>query len=457
MPEDYLDKELASDEIWWPPRTDQKVRGRLAYKDTINLSLFSAVDTTDEPVIFGNSNKFGRCTIFEAYSKENDNHSLPAPSSRFQATYAILGVHCESREEPIFNNISFHFPELCYFLEHDAFSTERHPDGKSTTTYTPQQSFRTSILDDSCTVYIGSGMSELGGGMESLTLIHRPSISFYFKSPESFNGILSLSDKVIRLFTLLLGKRTYLTEFNYACPDPMMSEQILQRRSRPPKPEWCFPIALLNRIKAYWPNLLEKWLGNEDIHTTALLLHHGMSDEGFLEDRFLSLAQALETYCRLNQPDNQYMDEDSYQKIQQKLLNSLPEATPRSFRQSFTHKLKFANQFGLKKRIKLELDGLDDKTVRLFCLDKSKFADKVVATRNWLVHQGEREPSQTFSNHELFPAAMSLQTLMLMLIYKWLGCPEHEVRQWLMDSDQLNKFNLVHHELRKGKIVSPIA
>jgi Apea-like HEPN len=105
--------------------------------------------------------------------------------------------------------------------------------------------------------------------------------------------------------------------------------------------------------------------------------------------RFLTLAQSAEAYPRVSMP-GKYMDDEQYNNGLGKLLwDTIPHEIATSFRAALKNKLKYLNEYSLRKRIEI-LAREHAEIIGKLLGSPAEFADSVSELRNKLTHP---EPS----------------------------------------------------------------
>src|SRR5207244_934273 len=107
--------------------------------------------------------------------------------------------------------------------------------------------------------------------------------------------------------------------------------------------------------------------------------------EIYLESYFLSLIQAIETFCRTVY-GGAYVSRDSYKRVESALVAAIPTDLPDDFRRSLRERIRYGYEYSLRKRLRDVLNGMENETINLVCPDARTFADKIVNTRNYLTH-----------------------------------------------------------------------
>ena len=146
----------------------------------------------------------------------------------------------------------------------------------------------------------------------------------------------------------------------------------------------------------------------------------------YLENEFLSMVQALEAYHR-RKFDGKYLSDDDYSKVYSKLKNAIDNLTvEKSFKESLKAKLKYGNEYSLRKRLKDLLSKFRDIT-KEFIANEDDFISKVVATRNRLTHL-DKDLEDSAGSEFLFEMTQKLRMILQMCILHELEFSEEEIK-----------------------------
>lgn len=142
-------------------------------------------------------------------------------------------------------------------------------------------------------------------------------------------------------------------------------------------------------IDDYFENCLKNWFNKKEDLEPVYRLYFGTmyNPSMFLQNKFLSLIQALESYHRRIYGGKYCTDED-YGEIYAKMLESIAYNIDSGLQEKLKSYLKYANEFSLRKRLKLirktlEENGLCD---NLSYDRRSLFISDLVDIRNELIH-----------------------------------------------------------------------
>ncbi len=121
------------------------------------------------------------------------------------------------------------------------------------------------------------------------------------------------------------------------------------------------------------------------VYTPFSLYKSAIYSEKNIETKFLLLSQAVESYHRRFRNGYYLPDSDFQSKVLKPLYKAIPAQLDRNFRKSLKNRLKYDNEYSLKKRIKDLITENKDTLKRYFKVPKD-LAFKIADTRNYLIH-----------------------------------------------------------------------
>ncbi len=138
----------------------------------------------------------------------------------------------------------------------------------------------------------------------------------------------------------------------------------------------------------------------------------------FNSNKFLNLAQAVETYHRRTSPLTKGMPNEDHEKRLQDIL-----ATTSSDHHTYlTEALKYSNELSLGSRLKDILNSFKGTPLNVkFPTKKSGYDYRVVETRNYYTHYSIEKEKLAFKGEDLERATQSLFFILLCAIYRELG------------------------------------
>lgn len=189
--------------------------------------------------------------------------------------------------------------------------------------------------------------------------------------------------------------------------------------------------------------ILTKWLENYDIYEPTFNLYFASvsSSQKYLEWKFLSLAQGIETLHRRSSQEME-MPEEEFRKIKKNVL----EVTPNEKREWLAVRLKYVNELSLRKRIKQMIQPFKD----LFGNGKERdsFIRKVVDTRNYLTHYDSGLETKAANGEDLWRLCMKLEALFQLHFLRLIGMNIESIKSIVNKNSTLrDKIGLEYQEL----------
>jgi hypothetical protein len=405
---------------WWlPGDASHKMPGVLTYDaGRVSLEVFGFLRAQTEnprevdanvrraPIILGS----GEGQEYTLYQVKQIGPRIHAPVNNVEWTYSahylFVGAHLESEAALCFPAAAFSFSELEQWLGQKVFCSERHAEeGKNVSTLTHRfpEAFEAGVptlnakTRNRCVLVTG------GGAGYSENWRHRAFLEVDPGKNQSLEWYLHVHDDFRDLLTLLVGEPVYTQHFNVLIPDPgrdcnalpqvaLLFRQDADRgRKEVLTPDMlvAYP-AIQDRIAA----VFEAWFARSEQLRTAhdLFFHTFYNTRPYRRSEFLSLIHALECCDRSVNP-SQYLPEEEYEKVRLALLAAIPLDIGDDLKASLKSRIKYGNEFSLRKRLTNLLGGLAPSTAQLVCDDCRAFVGRIVDTRNYFTR--DASPANT--------------------------------------------------------------
>ncbi len=210
------------------------------------------------------------------------------------------------------------------------------------------------------------------------------------------------------------------------------------------------------KSEIYWPNMLfcyrnvagqiekilTKWLESYEIYEPAFNLYFASVSSGqkYMEWKFLSLSQGIETLHRRNSQEMQ-MPEEEFKD----LVDTILQAIPQDRKDWMEGKLKYDNELSLRKRIKQMIKPFKD----LFGNGRKRgsFISKIVDTRNYLTHYDGELAKRVSSGEDLWKLCMKLEALFQLHFLRLIGMDIKSIKSIANENHALrNKLGLEYQE-----------
>jgi len=170
--------------------------------------------------------------------------------------------------------------------------------------------------------------------------------------------------------------------------------------------------------------IIENWFKNlEQLRSSVDLYFASLyNPKMYLEHKFLSVVQALESYHRLKVRRNEWSDEEH--KIR---IDEIMRAAPTQYKEWLDRELDYSNELSLRARLK-ELLNRHATIAGSSADDRSEFVNDVVDTRNYLTHYDPKLKDRAATGHRLFTLTRKLRILLEACLLEELGFARDEIR-----------------------------
>jgi hypothetical protein len=209
--------------------------------------------------------------------------------------------------------------------------------------------------------------------------------------------------------------------------------KIYYRLSDIPKaPETLLPFNMLFIFKDFsnrFESFLRNWFEKIELLEPVYNLYFGTlyNPRMYLEHRFLSLIQAIESFHQRTYGGDYLSDEDYKKVVYDALVTAIPEEVRSDLKDRLKEYLKYGNEFSLRKRLKEIFDKYQE-VLNKFIENRDAFIEKVVDTRNYQTHHDEDLRKCAASGEELYDLSQKLKTLLEICLLTELGFSSEEIK-----------------------------
>ena len=154
--------------------------------------------------------------------------------------------------------------------------------------------------------------------------------------------------------------------------------------------------------------------------------------KAYTHQRFLGLAHGLEAFHRIFVGGKYQNDEDFRENLMKTLAQAIPESLSRDFRSSLKNKLKYLNEYSLRKRI-TDLACRFDPYLNELIGDAKEFAKTVADRRNQLSHPDQSSSSDDSCSRDLWLMAEQMSLLLEVCLVRELGFGESVLQTIITD------------------------
>lgn len=182
---------------------------------------------------------------------------------------------------------------------------------------------------------------------------------------------------------------------------------------------------IADNIALYFGN----WLQKSELLEPAFDLYFGTlyNRRMYLQQRFLSLSQAVESYHRRTLQGKYQSDEDYLRGLYPEFVKCIPTGLEEGFKESLQRRMKYLNEFSLRKRLTELFKKHEDVLFRKIGTT-NKLIDDVVNTRNFLTHYDIDLDLKAKSGEELYILCEKLKFILEVSFLFEIALPPQKIK-----------------------------
>ena len=261
--------------------------------------------------------------------------------------------------------------------------------------------------------------------------------------------------KLKNFLTLLIGEPTYMTYLiGYGdnieeMPGRYIREsvEIYLTEKKPNMVQGIHPLKMIlpyPNVRDTLEKILSNWFAKAEKlkHVFDLFFGTFYNPQMYLEFHFLGLTQAIESYHRATK-SGKYMSDEKWLTYSEKLGKCIGSELKSDHRNSLKSKIKYGNEYSLRKRFGDLLRAISSDTKDVFQFDDQYFKKKVVDTRNYFTHYDDELKENCLKGYDLIMANSRLKVLLILLLLKEIGIDEENACERLRNNYRImNELNI---------------
>jgi hypothetical protein len=441
-----LDEEFTSHgRFWQPDLRERSVAGRLVYSpaegpavelsESFGSEAISILGPDEYPVLHGQLLRGDLITLFGCIVKTQSFGGGMGSPVQIIANRAVVGCLLAGPEQPniiactlgftSFENWMSISPVKYYFPQEAGRNlgvdvTYRFPDPISF-----------AVPHAQLAVEIGQNL-ETNPGIASFDLRGTGYLKLSPTAPVIADAVFDLAWQFQNLLSLLVGTPVSITFAELrmvegSCTSnrinrtyDLLFDQVFQSPSRAIHPmEMLLP---LGSIHADFPTIAERWISRAKLSKAAIDVYFGSlyRPSSVSNFEFLAVIQAIESYHR-SLGTGLYMEATEYEKAIQSVLANIPSEIQGDHRHSLKNRLKYGNEYSLRKRLTRMLDALPEGLRQVVTGDGVRFVQQIVDTRNYFTHYDDSSKGLALEGIQIHWATQRLRILMVVTLFMDLG------------------------------------
>jgi hypothetical protein len=264
------------------------------------------------------------------------------------------------------------------------------------------------------------------------------------------------NDKILHLLyqflTLAIGRAVYplsINGYNNSFKYKVLGKEInpeinifherkrFRHMGKIRKQEMLFSFSdISDNFEKYLNNWFEKAEDLEWVYNlyTATILAKSM----LIEHKFLSLAQALESYHQ-RVYKGKYLTKGKYRKIKRELLLNIPKNIPNDLEQNLRDRIIYGNAYSFNSRL-TEIYENYSEILDLVIDDKETFVEDVINTRNFFTHFSNSLEKKAKSDDELVNLTDQIRCILEVCLLAELGMSLNKIKDIIMRNKRYKYF-----------------
>lgn len=184
---------------------------------------------------------------------------------------------------------------------------------------------------------------------------------------------------------------------------------------------------LFTDIRENFTEVMNSWFENSDRLSSVYNLYFGSlyNSNMYLQNKFLSLTQAIESYHR-DEEEGEYLSDEEFEEFYNQMVTEIPEDLPQSFKDHIKFgTLKHSNEFSLRKRL-TEIVSNENEIVSSLPWEIEEKIEIIINTRNYLTHYDE-DIQPRADTDEMYELVLILRALLEVTLLREVGIQEDQI------------------------------
>lgn len=428
--------------FWLPARPDNRLPGTLRVTETgkTNLDVIGIFgdalaalndSTPDLGRIVGVTEDGGIVTLDRCFYRNRNIRLGGISKSTIHSDFLLCGVHYDESAPVTFSRFRFSVEGLDEWLSVSGLRVEHNWSEKSASIhFDPPKQIAVQLSD-------GIGLAFTFGwtlpGAPPVTeakITQKAYITLTSDSPRPIADFLALVFRLNNFFCFATDQTVSLdsaTGYSHEITRELVNGE---KREVPISVYYESMPAAEGRQKRRWQEslfrysdianqiepILNSWLSNYEDSAPAFNLYFASKSGAhrYLDGRFLSLAQGIETLHRRNSKET-FLTEGEFDQ----LVETIVRGCPAERREWLLKKLEYANELPLRQRIRQMIEPFE--ILYGGPIERKHLIRKVIDTRNYLTHYDPKLAQRTASGDALWKLCRKLEALFQLHFLRLIG------------------------------------
>ena len=425
------------------------------------------------PIIQGVSSEEGdRFTLHQCFQTEkrsiiyypmrggHDQHV-----TRFLIKTVFKGAHFNSGENILFERVSVRFSDLEEWAGHRGIisTSTREGTAEEICRYRPVKPIEATLAEYGLQVRVVFVGPSISLSLQEVKISYETRLEIISLQKERpFEEYLVLIQRLQNFLSLAMGKPVVPLSIIGALNRETISDgdadlyysdievfPMLGRYGAPEaEPRYSFQMLFtLSAIEKKMEKYLKNWWEKYDVFEPVINLYFAVlyNPHMYLENQFLALTQALETYHRRTMGGKYQTKEEFLEEVYPLIESAIPKALDRDYRESIKGRLKYLNEYSLRKRLVEILNSVKQEVPLPFVLNskqRKQFVSKIVDIRNYWTHYPPN--SNVKGAHDEWAVLIAqLQLILEAVFLKEIGFSSEEIWDMLQRSEHFQHIEII--------------
>ena len=431
---------------WFPESPERKVKGKLKFDPKEGASLYlvgskedlaTIVGISKPEIILGFSTDGKKITLYDSLLSKSSVHVPGMIEQWFYVTYVFVGTHFHKAEDIKFKSANIRFSYLDDWVDVSGFKIGLLKKGGYSIRYKLPKDFRAKISNDlKVNISFGAKYPALYGVQKEVYAKQEAWIRIIPSEVKTLEYFLLAIHHIQDFLTLVISEPVYPLYIKADIESEELAVSFVNIFYRLPRiadiSRTLYPQEMLfafEDISKQFGFLLRNWFRKRELLSSVSDLYLGVlyAGEIYLNNEFLNLVQAIESYHRRTMK-NYELPEAEHKKRVAEILNAVSS----EHRRWLKEELKYSNEPNLRKRLRGILESSQMVSDELIT-NKKLFINKIVDTRNYLTHFDPILEEKAAKNEELFKFTLKLKILLQFCLLKEIGLSFELIKKSIFD------------------------
>ncbi|WP_060875409.1 HEPN domain-containing protein [Myroides odoratus] len=429
-----MDKERVFEGEWFlPGKIEEKVFGTLKYApgERIILSIFEGFekeifleDLHLIKIIHGNTIDGKRITLYNCIEIHNQNNLVQKTYSKWSVDYVFIGHQFDNESDIKPNKIMAYFPILNEWMFKNGFKLSKTSLYDFDLKYKSPLDIKHTINED-FKIEFNFNIVHTVGARNSFRSHQKNIISITTSKDKSFFELERQIYVFRDLITLFSFRPVYLNSLKIIITDNKYPVEVLIGFNKVKEDKRVLFVTSYQNIEDDFGDILRKWykLDKEAPEILGLFLEVFYNEGRILENKFLNLLQAMESFHRKFRKNTVYGKEEF-----KNMLDEIVDSVPLEHKNFVKEKLNFGNEPSLHFRLEELISEVPSDLLNVLINDKAIFIKQIKQTRNYFTHYDNKLKNKALKGQKLFNTIQKGKTLFLIIILQEIGLNKHQIQ-----------------------------